>query len=85
MTTKVTGKNQVTIPSKIAEQEGIRRGSIIEWRTTDREHVLEVHVYPDPVMMAEELRGRGKRAMRHGSGAVRRLLEEREMDFSDEE
>ena len=46
MITRITGKNQVTIPAEIARKEGVRPGTRLDWRSTDREHVLEVHVLP---------------------------------------
>lgn len=85
MISRVTGKNQVTIPVKIAEREGITRGSIIDWRATDKAHVLEVRVFPDPVTMAEELQGRGKKSVKNVGGAVQRLIDERNRDLSEAE
>ena len=66
------------------EREGITRGSIIDWRTTDKAHVLELRIYPDPVTMAEELQGIGKRAAKQGRGAVQRLIDERTKELEEE-
>ena len=80
MTTRVTGKNQVTVPAEIVKKEGMRPGTRLEWRTTDREHVLEVHVLPDAGTLAVALRGRGKAHRRKDGGAVDRLIVERMKD-----
>ncbi len=85
MVTRVTGKNQVTIPAKIAEGQGIRRGSMLDWRATDKAHVLEVRVFPDPVTMAEELQGRGKKSAENVNSTVQRLIDERNRDLSEAE
>jgi len=71
-------------PAKIVEREGITRGSIIDWRTTDKANVLELRIYPDPVTMAEELQGIGKRAAKQGRGAVQRLIDERTKELEEE-
>ena len=44
MITTVTGKNQVTVPAKLAAAEGIEPGTRFAWSFTEREHVLEVRV-----------------------------------------
>lgn len=80
MTTRITGKNQVTVPAEIVRRAGMRPGTRLEWRTTDREDILEVHVLPDPAAVAAELRGRGKALRRAPGSAVARLLEERERE-----
>lgn len=77
MITTITGKNQVTVPAEIARKEGMRPGTRLEWRATDRAHVLEVRVLPDPASLASYLRGRGNRARRHSGSAVDRLVRER--------
>jgi bifunctional DNA-binding transcriptional regulator/antitoxin component of YhaV-PrlF toxin-antitoxin module len=77
MITTITGKNQVTVPAEIARKEGMRPGTRLEWRATDRAHVLEVRVLPDPASLALYLRGRGNRTRRHSGSAVDRLIRER--------
>jgi bifunctional DNA-binding transcriptional regulator/antitoxin component of YhaV-PrlF toxin-antitoxin module len=76
MITRLTGKNQVTVPAEIARKEGMRAGTRLDWRLTDRPHVLEVHVLPDPATLAAQLRGGGKKRRRMPGIAVERLVEE---------
>jgi hypothetical protein len=80
MITRLTGKNQVTVPAEIARKEGMRAGTRLDWRLTDRPHVLEVRVLPDPATLAAELRGRGKARRRMAGSAVKRLIEERRVE-----
>ncbi len=70
----------MTVPAQIVGKAGLRRGSRLEWRTTDRADVLEVHVLPDPAALAAKLRGRGNASRRQGGSAVSRLLKERERE-----
>jgi AbrB family looped-hinge helix DNA binding protein len=77
MITKVTGKNQVTIPAKIAAAEGIQPGTRLDWESTDEENVLRVLILPDPATLAAELRGRGSTYKRSGSDPVANLIRER--------
>lgn len=80
MITTMTGKNQVTVPAEIARKEGLRPGTRLEWRSTDREHVLEVRVLPDPASVAARLRGLGNTLRRQSGSAVDRLVRERESE-----
>jgi len=77
MITTITGKNQVTVPAEIARREGMRPGTRLEWRATDRAHILEVRVLPDPASLATYLRGRGNRSRRHSGSVVERLVRQR--------
>ena len=77
MITTVTGKNQVTVPADIAARESIRRGTRLQWLSTDREHVLEVRVLPDRATLARNLRGQGAAQKSRGGSAVERLIQER--------
>jgi len=78
MITTVTGKNQVTVPAEIARKEGLRPGTRLEWRSTEREHVLEVRVLPAPASIAANLRGRGNANRLLSGSPVDRLVRERE-------
>ena len=80
MITRMTGKNQVTVPAEIARKEGMRPGTRLEWRATDREHVLEVLVLPDRQSLAAHLRGRGNTHRRRSGSAVRWLIAERDLE-----
>ena len=79
MITKVTGKNQVTIPAEIAAKMSLHKGSRFEWKLTDKKNVLEVRVLPDMSSIAESLKGKGKALKKRGS-AVGRLITEREQE-----
>ena len=80
MITTVTGKNQITIPAELARKEGLQPGTRLEWRSTEREHVLEVRVLPAPASIAASLRGRGNAHRRHVGSPVDRLVREREIE-----
>lgn len=80
MITRLTGKHQVTVPAEIVDKAGLRNGSRLDWRMTEREGVLEVHVLPDKSALAAGLRGRGNRFRRSDGSPVERLLQERDQD-----
>lgn len=80
MITRVTGKNQVTVPAEIAGKAGLKPGSRLEWRLTDRKDILEVRVLPDRASVAQALRGRGKKSMKRHGSPVDRLIAERSLE-----
>lgn len=80
MITRITGKNQVTVPAEIVDKAGLKAGTRLDWRITDREGVLEVRVLPDRVTLAAGLRGRGNGFRQQDGSAVARLHGERERD-----
>lgn len=80
MITRITGKNQVTVPAEIVGKAGLKAGTRLDWRITDREGVLEVHVLPDQVTLAAGLRGRGNRFRTQDGSAAERLHGEREKE-----
>jgi bifunctional DNA-binding transcriptional regulator/antitoxin component of YhaV-PrlF toxin-antitoxin module len=82
VTTRMTGKNQVTVPAEIVGKAGLRRGTRLEWQLTDRKNVLEVHVLPDNSTLAEALRGRGRKSLRKKGSPVDRLVAERTIEES---
>jgi AbrB family looped-hinge helix DNA binding protein len=75
--TRITGKNQVTVPAEVVQKAGLKPGSRLEWPTTDRADILEVRVLPDPASLAQALRGAGKRSLRKRGSPVARLVAER--------
>ena len=77
MIARVTGKNQVTIPARIAAMAGMEPGTRLEWIPTDREHVIDVRVLPNIARVASALRGRGARYAKEAGSAVERLMDER--------
>ena len=84
MITKVTGKNQVTVPAVVAVAEGIEPGTRLAWSFTEREHVLEVRVLKSVAEVAADLRGRGVRYRSTPGSAVDALLREREREEREE-
>ncbi len=80
MITKVTGKNQVTVPAKIAAREGIHPGTRLDWQVTNQEHVLLIHVLPDRSTLASQLRGSGQRYRKTGSDPIKNLIRQREQE-----
>jgi bifunctional DNA-binding transcriptional regulator/antitoxin component of YhaV-PrlF toxin-antitoxin module len=78
--TRITGKNQVTVPAEIVGKAGLKPGTRLDWRTTDREGVLEVRVLPDEAAFAAQLRGRGNNFRRPKGSAVERLHRERDQE-----
>jgi bifunctional DNA-binding transcriptional regulator/antitoxin component of YhaV-PrlF toxin-antitoxin module len=83
MITKVTGKNQVTVPAALARNVGIRVGTRLEWHETDREGVLQVRVLPDRGTLASRMRSAGRKHLKPGARPVENLLRERRRE-SDE-
>ncbi len=77
MITRITGKNQVTVPARIVAMEGMEPGTRLEWIPTDRDHVIEVRVLPNIAGVASTLRGRGARYAKQAGGAVDRLMGDR--------
>jgi len=77
MITKITGKNQVTVPAEVVQKAGLKPGTRLDWRITRRIDVLEVHVLPDQASLARALRGAGRRSMRKRGSPVDRLVAER--------
>jgi AbrB family looped-hinge helix DNA binding protein len=70
MRTKITTRGQVSIPSQIREQLGLRPETVVEW-------VVEgstLRVIPIPADPIRALRGSGRK------GAVGRLLADRRRD-----
>jgi AbrB family looped-hinge helix DNA binding protein len=80
MITTVTGKNQVTVPAKIAGTTGIRAGTRLDWELTDDVSVLRVRVLPDPAHIAASLEGRGKRFLTDGESPVDGLIRRRQSE-----
>ncbi len=77
MITKLTGKNQVTVPAEVVEKAGLKPGTRLEWRVTGQPGLLEVRVLPDLASYARALRGAGRRSLRKRGSPVERLVKER--------
>jgi AbrB family looped-hinge helix DNA binding protein len=76
MITTVTGKNQITIPAKLARELNITTGTRLDWAKGD-EGFLVVKIVPNRAELARRLAGRGRRHLRKGSQPIRDLLEDR--------
>jgi len=83
MTTKVTGKNQVSIPVAVAERLGIHRGTRLEWLVMDDGRSAEIRVLPTRGEVARGLWGAGGKHARPDSDAVATLIEQRVRDEED--
>ena len=70
----------MTVPAEIVGKAGLKTGTRLDWRTTDREGILEVHVLPDPATLAARFRGRGNKFKRQDGSSVDRLHGEREQE-----
>lgn len=84
MVTTVTGKNQVTIPSKLAALMQIEPGMQLEWRPGREPGELRVKVRPSRAVLARSLRGAGRRFVPSATDAVAGLLNERAREASEE-
>lgn len=76
MITTVTGKNQITIPAKIAHEAGIQVGTRIDW-AIGGEGVLIARLLPARGTLARQVAGMGRAWLREGEDPVAALLEER--------
>lgn len=79
MITRITGKNQVTVPASIVAQAKLGPGTRLDWEVAE-EGVLIVHVLPDQATLASRLRGSGKKHRKQGGSAVANLIEERDRE-----
>jgi AbrB family looped-hinge helix DNA binding protein len=76
MITTVTGKNQITIPAKLARELGIAPGTRLDW-TKGGDGTLVIKLIPNRAELARRLAGRGRRHLRQGSNPIRDLVEDR--------
>ena len=83
MITKVTGKNQVTIPVAVAAQLAIHCGSRLDWRVQADGNSVEVRVLPTRGEMARKLWGAGRLQASADSDAVAVLIRQRVRDDED--
>lgn len=83
MITTVTGKNQITIPAKVAMAAGIEAGTRIDWRLSE-DGVLIGEVLPSRQALARKLAGMGRAWLTPGADPVAQLIEERAQADRDE-
>jgi AbrB family looped-hinge helix DNA binding protein len=76
MITTVTGKNQITIPAKLARELGIAPGTRLDW-TKGGDGMLVIKIIPNRAELARRLAGRGRKHLRQDSNPIRDLVEER--------
>ena len=77
MITTVTGKNQITIPAKLARKLGIQPGQRIDW-SVGEEGVLTARLLPSQSELARQAAGMGRQWLQDGVDPVADLSEERE-------
>jgi len=78
MITTVTGKNQITIPAKIASSHGIRVGTRLLWEATEQPDVLRVRVLPDLATLATSMLGAGRKQIPQGAQSIEALVASQE-------
>jgi bifunctional DNA-binding transcriptional regulator/antitoxin component of YhaV-PrlF toxin-antitoxin module len=77
MITTITGKNQVTVPARLAARADLHPGTRLDWELAESGDTLIAHVLPDVATLASRLRGAGRKHLRGGGSAVRNLIRER--------
>ena len=83
MITEVLDRNVVAIPDRLASQHGIKPGSRLDWRESDRPDVLTVQVLPDYAAIASSLMGAGRAHLKPGADPVNDLVQERAQEDSE--
>ena len=76
MITIVTGKNQITIPAKLAKQLDIQPGTQIDW-SISAEGVLIARPLPRRDKLARKAAGMGRKWLVEGADPVAELIQER--------
>ena len=83
MVTLVTGKNQVTIPARLARERGIEAGSRVEWLSGSKPNELRLRVQPGRKALLRAVRELGDRCAGRGPSALKTLARLREQDEAD--
>ena len=79
MTTTVTTKNMISIPSELARMFQIKPGYTFDWLPSDKPEEIIVRVIPDRQVLSRRLMGAGAKVSPERS-AVLELIEERKND-----
>ena len=79
MITTVTGKNQVTIPAKLAKQLEIEAGTRLDWSTYEDDTII-VRILPRRGVLARQLAGMGQEWLTEDDDPIRELIIERQQD-----
>jgi AbrB family looped-hinge helix DNA binding protein len=79
MITTVTGKNQITIPARLARRLNIEPGTRIDW-SIDDEGQLVARPLPSRAILARETAGMGRSWLSPGDDPIGDLIRERSED-----
>jgi len=82
--TTVTGKNQITIPSVLANRLDIQPGSKIDWAIGEDANILIARVLPTRGQLAREVAGMGRTWFPPGTDPVGEMLAERDREDEEE-
>ena len=85
MVTRVTGKNQVTIPAALARELGIVPGTKLDWRKGDEANTISIRVKPSVDAILREVQELGARYKINGKKALTDLERMRDEDDADSE
>jgi AbrB family looped-hinge helix DNA binding protein len=83
MITTVTGKNQVTIPAKLARQLDIQPGQRLDW-SVEKNGVIKVRVLPSRGELARRIAGMGRDWLESETDPVADLIADRSRSDEDE-
>ena len=82
MITTVTGKNQLTLPAKLAKLLDIQPGTRIRWEVAE-DGSIRLHPLPSRSELVKKAEGMGRSWLRPGQSPIAELLQERvDDDFS---
>ena len=76
MITTVTGKNQVTIPARLARRLGIQPGQRLDW-SIGEDGVLTARLLPNRAELAHQAAGMGRQWLEQDADPIADLIEER--------
>lgn len=80
MKTTITGKNQVTIPSKLAKHLGLRAGFQLEWASGNSANEIVARTIPDKKARLSDARKLGRTVQKSGARMIADLAKERNND-----
>jgi AbrB family looped-hinge helix DNA binding protein len=83
MITTVTGKNQITIPAKLARKLNIEPGQRIDWQIGE-DGILIAKLLPSRGQLARQAAGMGREWLSEGEDPVADLITERSKADEDE-
>ena len=80
MKSRVTGKNQLTIPAVLAKEFNIAAGSEVEWSRGTTTGTICLHVRPSPTDVLRQVREVGATYRTQAGAALRELTRMRDED-----